>query len=131
MDTPSQGAPEPVAAAGDPSLPQRLACAERLLACFQKALGHDLPGRLVALQGLLRLLEAEAGPQLDDETRTYLQRSLAVAGKAALLVRELADLGRAARDAATAAEVPLSEAAEEALVAGKQLFPTGSSSTIS
>ena len=32
---------------------------ERLLACYQQALGHDLPNKLVALQGIARLLEEE------------------------------------------------------------------------
>ena len=47
---------------------------ERLLGCFQKALGHELPNQLVALQGLARLIEMEQADRLDDEGRAHLLR---------------------------------------------------------
>src|SRR5437899_1008822 len=43
---------------------RRLERLERLLACFQKALGHEMPNQLVAIGGLLRLLELEEGERL-------------------------------------------------------------------
>jgi signal transduction histidine kinase len=68
----------------------------QLLACFQKALGHELPNQLVALQGLARLLEGEAG--LGPEVRPLVGRLADLARRADGLVRALADLGRLCRE---------------------------------
>ena len=48
---------------------RRIEQLERLLGCFQKALGHELPNQLVALQGLARLIEMEQADRLDEEGR--------------------------------------------------------------
>src|SRR5689334_5074425 len=75
------------------------AAQRRLLACYQEALGHQLPNHLVALQGLARLLEeAEAG-RLGPEGRTYLGRLAALARQVDDTVRALAEVGRVCRDA--------------------------------
>jgi hypothetical protein len=76
---------------------RRLERLERLLACFQKALGHEMPNQLVAVGGLLRLLELEEGDRLGPDGRDYLGRLHAAVQKLDLLAAGLADLARTAR----------------------------------
>lgn len=87
---------------------------ERLLACFQKALGHELPNQLVALQGLARLIEMEQADRLDDEGRAHLLRLADLARRADALIRSLAEIGRLTRNGDAVEEASLSEAAREA-----------------
>ncbi len=68
-----------------------------LLALLQKALGHELPNHLVAVQGLARMLEMEQAERLDDEGKDYLRRLAAAAQRAHELARSLADRVRAER----------------------------------
>jgi signal transduction histidine kinase len=97
--------------------------AEKLLACFQKALGHELPNQLVALQGLARMLEKEQSSRLDEEGRTLLGRLACLAQRADQLVRALAELGRLCRDPEPAVALSLTEAASEAVAEVKVLCP--------
>lgn len=101
---------------------RRLRHAERLLACFQKALGHELPNQLVAAQGLARLLEEE-GNRLSPEGRECLGRLAAAVGRAHALVSELAELGRAGRLAGAGGSAVLGDVAPEALAEVNQLCP--------
>jgi signal transduction histidine kinase len=94
--------------------------AERLLTCFQKALGHELPNQLVAIQGLVYLLREE-GERLGPEGRDCLQRLADVAQRTHTLVRELADVGRIARQQLPSGETKLSDAAREVLAEAKPL----------
>jgi signal transduction histidine kinase len=87
---------------------------DRLLACFQEALGHQLPNHLVALRGLARMLADAEGDRLDDEGRIYLERLEALAGRVDQTVRALADLGRLCREAPTGEPIVLAEVAREA-----------------
>jgi signal transduction histidine kinase len=87
---------------------------ERLLGCFQKALGHDLPNQLVALQGIARLVEMEQADRLDDEGRAHLLYLADLALRADGLVRRLAEVGRLTRDGGPIEETSLLEAAREA-----------------
>jgi signal transduction histidine kinase len=87
---------------------------ERLVGCFLKALGHELPNRLVALQGLARLLEADAGDRLDADGRAALVRLADLTRGVDSLVRHLADIGRLSRDPGRPEEASLAEAAREA-----------------
>jgi signal transduction histidine kinase len=87
---------------------------ERLLGCFQKALGHELPNQLVALQGLARLLEMEQADRLDEEGRTHLLRLADLARRVDGLVRTLAEVGRLTRDRGPVEEASLAEAVREA-----------------
>jgi signal transduction histidine kinase len=87
---------------------------ERLAGCFQKALGHDLPNQLVALQGLARMLEQEQGGRLDADGRACLLRLAELAGRADGLARRLAEVGRLSRDPGPPESVALAEAAREA-----------------
>jgi signal transduction histidine kinase len=104
-------------------LQRRLERAERLLACFGKAVCHELPSRLVAIQGLLRVLEAEAADQLAPEMREYLHRLSAVGQRAETLVADLAELSRVGRNVQTAEVVNLTEVSLEAAAEVNQLFP--------
>jgi hypothetical protein len=72
----------------------------RLLAVLEKALGHDLPNQLIAVQGLARLLEQDHGERLGAEGRDYLGRLAAGAAKAHALAADLATLVRQASSSA-------------------------------
>ena len=77
-----------------PQSPDRI---DHLLALLQKALGHDLPNQLLAIQGLARQLEMDQTERLDDEGKDYLCRLAAAARRTHDEVRGLADLVRAER----------------------------------
>ena len=99
-----------LASPDDPA--QALSRAERLLACFQQALGHDLPNRLVAIQGMARLVEGDVAA-LDEETHACLVR-LAESTQGILdHVKALADVGRACRRKEPAMAVALGDLWEE------------------
>jgi signal transduction histidine kinase len=104
------------------SLRRSLRRTERLLACYQLALGHELPNYLVALQGLLYLIREEEH-HLSAENQECLQRLGAVLQRTHGMVRELTDVGRAARQQLTDGTAILSEVAEEVLVEAKILCP--------
>jgi signal transduction histidine kinase len=70
---------------------------EQLLICFQKALGHELPNKLVALGGLARLVQEEYSKDLGPEGQALLERLAAAAQRADGLVRRLAEIGRLCR----------------------------------
>jgi signal transduction histidine kinase len=99
--------------AGSPAEGDRLS-ARMLLACFQEALGHELPNYLVALQGLARLLEEGEAQRLGPEGREQLGRLAALARHTDRLVRALADIGRLCRDARSGQPIALGEVAREA-----------------
>ena len=102
---------------------QRLEQVERLLACFQKALGHELPNQLVALRGLAQMLELEDAQRLGAAGRDYLGRLAAVSQRVHTLVSGLADAGRAFRDRQPAEEVGIEEVAREAAAEIAHLYP--------
>lgn len=85
-----------------------------LLACYQQALGHELPNRLVSLQGLARLLADGEGRHLGPEGREYLGRLADLARQTDRLVRALADIGRLCRDARAGGPTAVEEVAREA-----------------
>jgi signal transduction histidine kinase len=70
---------------------------ERLLALLQKALGHELPNQLLAIQGLARVLDMEEGERLGAESKEFLMRLAAAAQRTHELVRMLAEFIRATR----------------------------------
>ena len=116
--------PEPPRDAGGPdaeALRRRLAQAERLLACFQKAVGHELPNQLVAIQGLAQVLDLEEGERLSPDGREYLTRLAAAARRTHTLVRALADVGRAWRDRRLREPVALEDEVREAVAQVNQL----------
>jgi signal transduction histidine kinase len=87
---------------------------ERLLNCFQRALGDELPDRLLAIQGLIRLMTEESAECLDDEARGHLTRLAAVARRTDALVRALAEIGRLCRAPPPSERVSLAEVVREA-----------------
>ena len=93
---------------------RRIEQLERLLGCFQKALGHELPNQLVALQGLARLIEMEQADRLDDEGRAHLLRLADLARRADGLIRTLAEIGRLTRNPEPIEQTSLAEVAQEA-----------------
>ena len=94
-----------------------------LLACFQTALGHELPNHLVVIQGFARLLQEEAAAQTD-EGRAVLTRLADLARQVDETVRRLADLGRLCREVEgeTPSSVPLEEVAREAIAEVNLMF---------
>src|SRR5712691_8274059 len=77
--------------------PMQTSTQERLFACYQQALGHDLPNKLVALQGLARLLDQELGGQLSGVAAECLQRVVGLTRQVHEQISALAELGRACR----------------------------------
>jgi signal transduction histidine kinase len=100
----------------DPANPTRRGVEqfERLAACFQKALGHELPNQLVNMQGLARLVLLEQGERLDEEGRHHLERLADLAQRTGGLVRALAEVGRLTRDPGPLEAVALPDATKEA-----------------
>ncbi len=100
----------------DPEDPtrRRVEQLERLLGCFQKALGHELPNQLVALQGLARLVAMEQAERLDDAGRAQVLRLADLARRTDGLIRTLAQIGRLTRDVGPTEEASLADIAREA-----------------
>ncbi|MBI1916355.1 MAG: HAMP domain-containing histidine kinase [Planctomycetes bacterium] len=100
-----------------------LARAERLLACYQQAVGHELPNLLVALQGTARMLEQDAGDRLDAETRTDLVRVSDLAARVHDFIAALAEVGRICRRVEPPAELSLEDVCREAAAEAGWLCP--------
>ncbi len=97
---------------------------EPLLALLQKALGHELPNHLVAVQGMARLLDLESGDQLGADGKDYLNRLTAAAQRAHEMVRSLADFIRAMRAAGVVARLALADVVREVTGELAALYPT-------
>jgi two-component system OmpR family sensor kinase len=123
MNKPNQAAAQPPPPPSAEELQRRLQRAERLLACFGKAVGHELPNRLVAVQGLLRELARGATDRLDPETLEELHHLATITKRAQDLVADLAELSRVGRDLQEPEPVNLAEVGLEAAATVKQLFP--------
>jgi len=95
---------------------------ERLLACFQKALGHEIPNQLVALQGLARMLATELAEHADPSLGQLAGQLADLTRRLDGQVRALAELGRLLRDPGLAEAVPLKEAGREAAAEVNVLF---------
>jgi signal transduction histidine kinase len=121
---PSPAAPSSPAAGPLPrDAARRLARAERVLACLQHSLNHDLPSQLVAIQGLLQILELEEAPRLSPDGQDYVRRLAATARRAQALVSTLRAIGRAAAETGPPEEVSLAELAREVIAELKSGFP--------
>jgi K+-sensing histidine kinase KdpD len=96
---------------------------KRLLACYQQALGHDLPNKLVALQGLASLLEQEATGDIGEEARGCLERLVAITRQVHAQVNALADVGRCWRALGSLVPVNLDDLWTEALATVKYHHP--------
>jgi len=100
-----------------------LLLARRLLACFQQAVGHDLPNQLVAIQGLARLLEQDEAERLSPEGRESLSRLAQLTRRVHTAISALADAGRCCRAAEPVAPCVLAELAREAAAEVSWLHP--------
>jgi hypothetical protein len=110
----------------DPSAdsPRQLQRAARLLDAVRKALNHDLPNHLVAIQGLLHVLELDEAGRFSPEGHDYLRRIRTATKRAQDMVATLKDLCRLAGEAAAPEPLQLADALEEVRAAINQLFPT-------
>jgi signal transduction histidine kinase len=97
--------------------------AERILACSRPVLGHDLPNALVAIQGLLKVLELEEGDHLSSDGREYLRRVTAATQRAQGMVRLLKDLARAGEEPGPVECIALDDLFREVTAVMKQLYP--------
>jgi signal transduction histidine kinase len=114
------GADDPAPA---PTAQGRPRSSDRLLACYRRALGHDLPNLLVAVQGMARLLESgEEGP-LPEGLREYVSRIRRASRRAHEMVVLLAEIGRVAREAVPGPPADLAETAAAAAAEVQGLFP--------
>jgi signal transduction histidine kinase len=88
---------------------------QRLLDACRRSLNHDLPNQLVAMHGLLQLLQLEEADRLSPGGQDYLKRLLAVAQRIQSLARTLKELARLSGDLPAASVVALPELVEEVL----------------
>jgi signal transduction histidine kinase len=102
--------------------PQASESLERLLSLLQKALGHELPNQLIAVQGLARLLEAET-EGLSDDGKEYLQRLGAAAQRSHEMIRALADFLRALRAVKPGTRVSVADVVRESAAELNVLYP--------
>ena len=84
---------------------EHLARAERVLGHLRKALGHDVSNQLVAVQGLLQLLQMEEADRLSPDGQDYLRRAATAAQRAQALIATLKELARLGWDKLPAREV--------------------------
>lgn len=103
--------------------PTRDEATDRLLAALQKALGHELPNRLIAIQGFAQLLDLEEAERLSPDGRDYLRRLSAATQRASALIKGLAELVRAACATEVAERFCLGDALREAAAELIQLAP--------
>jgi K+-sensing histidine kinase KdpD len=101
----------------------RLLRAERILTWYGPVLGHDLPNLLVAILGLLQVLELEDGQRLSDDGKDYLRRIADTAHRAQDMVRLLKDIGRAGEEAGPVERVAVADLFHELATEMKVLFP--------
>jgi hypothetical protein len=97
--------------------PRELARLRRLLAASRRGLNHDLTNQLVALQGLLQLLEQDEADHLGPAGKDYIRRLVSVGRATQALARTLRDLARLGGELPVDEIVALPELVEEAVAA--------------
>src|SRR5262245_3057380 len=120
MHMASEPKPADAGAAPEPAQSER---AERLLFCVRKACSHDLSNQMVALQGMLHLLQQEEQDRLSDQGREYMQRAMAAARRAVDMVQTLKELTRWAASAEKTDQVDLADVVRTAQMEINELFP--------
>jgi signal transduction histidine kinase len=106
-----------------PASPEGPARAERLLGDMQRSINHDLPNQMVAILGLLQVLELEEQGRLSPEGRDYLRRLAAITRRVQETLTLLRAIGRAAADAGPAENVTLADLARDAAAEVRQQPP--------
>ena len=86
---------------------RQLAAANRELEAFSYSVSHDLRTPLRAIRSFTQMLEEDAGPQLDETSRDYLNRVLAATARMSDLIDALLELSRISRVAIQRAAVDL------------------------
>lgn len=81
----------------------------------RKGLSHDLPNQLVALHGLLHLLEMEEAHRLGSAGQDYVRRLLGVARRTQALTRTLKEIASIGADTSPLTLVSLPDIVEEVL----------------
>ncbi len=104
-------------------LNRRLEGAERLLACFQKVINHDLPNHLVAVLGLLQLVQQEDQGGLSADGRRNVQRAADAARRALDRIQTLKDLGQLILQGEVGEKTNLHELARDLPAQIQPLFP--------
>lgn len=103
-----------------PDAVRRAELIEPVLACYQQVLGHDLPNRLVALQGLAVLLDGPAD-RLDSDGAQMLRQIAELSRGIDTWVRRVAQMGRLCREPLSDVPIDPSEVASEAAAETKML----------
>jgi hypothetical protein len=98
-----------------PPSPQQSARWQRLLAACRRGLNHDLSNQLVALQGLLGLLQKDEEHRLTSAGQEYVARLMKVGQRTLALADTLRDLCRLGDDLPPPEVVALPQLADEVL----------------
>jgi len=96
---------------------------DQLLALLQKALGHELPNRLLAIQGLTRLLDMDEGERLSPDGKDYLARMAAAAQRAHAFSKALAEVVRALRLPPANIAASVADEVRHSIAEVRQWFP--------
>lgn len=102
----------------------RLERAQRVLERLRKVFNHDLPNHLVAIEGLVRLLELDEEKHLSLEGKEYLNRLSAAASRVQKMARQLRELARLGTRQEKPERVDLNEMLREVQAALNQLCPS-------
>jgi len=105
----------------DPSIQTEQAA--RLLGHLRRVLGHDLGNQLVAVQGLLQVLQLEEGAHLGADGQDYLRRAIAAGQRVQAMVQALKELAQVGWQPAPRETIRLDELAREIVAEVKTLRP--------
>jgi light-regulated signal transduction histidine kinase (bacteriophytochrome) len=117
MDTPQKvsARTEPTVEAADQSA--------RLLGHLRRVLSHDLGNQLVAVQGLLQVLQLEEEARLSADSQDYLNRATAACRRAQTMIQALKELAHIGSEKAPREALRLDELAREIVAEVKALRP--------
>jgi two-component system, NtrC family, sensor kinase len=90
---------------------RELAATNRELEAFSYSVSHDLRAPLRAIRSFTQMLDEDAGPKLDAESRGHIQRVLAATTRMSDLIDALLELSRISRVAITRTPTDLAQIA--------------------
>lgn len=96
---------------------------ERRWRSIQKVINHDLPNQLIAIQGLLQLLELDESARLSPDGREIVRRLQGTSARVIEMAHLLKMLAKAGDTFEKPGAIVLAELVEEAAVEAKQRFP--------